>query len=684
MKPLFYIRVLFCSLILFVLGTQSAPATGIFRNWTNTLGGNWFDPFGWSPNGVPTAADAATITNIGTYTVLVSTGVVATSTIFVGGASGKQTLLYGSTAAFAKLFLSNSVVQNNGILSVTNAGIYGDLTVTPGGELQFDSPGTMQLYGLSLTNQGTVTCSNGSLSVGGTFITNSGLWQMKGTGVPSSGGGTAVFYNSGIVRKLIDPGSDTFFMDLVNLPSGTVDVLSGTLVLAPLTTNAVCGSFTATTPGILKLAGNETDAGGTMSGSGSFQVFSGTFYLRTNTIANLKFIGGDIYVTGTTTFQQAGAITNLTLEGITASLRGTNRIAGTVTINAGSLQDKITVLPGGQLLLSAANVPISPCTLVNQGTVNWSGAFLQAGATSISNGGTWTMTGDGQISYGGVGTMIFTNAGTVQKTAGTGTTTFSGFPFVNLPSGIVRAASGTLQMPNSYTNVAGELQLAGGTLTAPTVLGMIGGTLDGSGTIGIAAAFDGGTIAPGPGAGLIQFKSSLTLGTNVILALDGTGMVPGVSYDQLSVTGAVAISNCTLQVSSLPNVSAGTTFVIVTNTTASGTTGTFNGLTENSQLTISGQPFRIHYSAGSGNDVVLVRDSGGIAVGLQLSNGGYTNKTYRLLGAGSGSTIFTIQASTDLLQWTNVGTATGDISGNFNFTDTNAVNFIRRFYRTTN
>ena len=123
--------------------------------------------------------------------------------------------------------------------------------------------------------------------------------------------------------------------------------------------------------------------------------------------------------------------------------------------------------------------------------------------------------------------------------------------------------------------------------------------------------------------------------------------------------------------------------MIITNTTANPTTGSFNGLPENTQLTISGQPFRIHYAGGSSNDVVLVRD---LAPGEPppLSNGGYTNKTYRVLGFGNGSAIYTIQASTNLLQWTNIGLATGDVSGNFNFTDTNAANFIRRFYRTTN
>ncbi|HWC59170.1 MAG TPA: hypothetical protein VHC44_05695 [Verrucomicrobiae bacterium] len=688
MKRLFAARIFFCIVLCFVVGSYSADAT--IKNWINTSGGNWFDPLNWSPNGVPQAGDSVTITNNGTYTVLVSTGLVSTTVFTIGGASGKQTLIYGSTAGFANLFVTNTTIQANGVLAVTNWGIYGALTVKSGGELVLEGFGNFNIYGLAVTNQGTVTCTNGSIGTDNTFITNTGLWQITGTGSLNHGGSNPDrFYNAGILRKAIDPGSVLFNMDLINLPSGNVDVLAGTLVLAPATSNALSSSFTVTSPAVLQLTGIETDAGAIMSGSGSFLFTSGTFNLLTNTIANLKFIGGDIYVIGTTTFQQGGAITNLTLDGAGVTLRGTNRVAGTVTINNGNLSDTLTVLPGGQLVFANTNAAfLSPFKLVNQGTINWSGSSLQAGTTSISNGGVWTITGDTSLSYGGVGTTVFTNAGTIQKTGGTGVTFFSGFPFVNLPSGIIRAASGTIQMPTLYTNAAGEIQLAGGTVTAGINIGMIGGTLDGVGTVGAGtpnspAIFDGGTVSPGTGAGLIRFASGLTLGTNVILSLDGTGTVPGVTYDQLSVTGAVAISNCTLQVTSLPSVPIGTTFVIITNTTANPTVGNFNGLPENSPLTISGQPFRIHYSGGNGNDVVLVRDSG-TGVGPQLSSGGYTNKTFKFLGAGSTATIYTIQASTNFLQWTNVGMATGDVSGNFLFTDTNATNFRYRFYRTTN
>ena len=79
--------------------------------------------------------------------------------------------------------------------------------------------------------------------------------------------------------------------------------------------------------------------------------------------------------------------------------------------------------------------------------------------------------------------------------------------------------------------------------------------------------------------------------------------------------------------------------------------------------------------------MTLVRDPG---TGPQLSSGGFSNGTFRLLGAGGNGVVYTIQATTNFLQWTNLGSATGNGSGNFSFTDTNAFRYRYRFYRTTN
>jgi hypothetical protein len=399
-------------------------------------------------------------------------------------------------------------------------------------------------------------------------------------------------------------------------------------------------------------------------------------------VPQLKLAGGDVYVSSTT-FQQAGAITNLILEG--AQLRGTNRVSGMLTVNSGNLTESLTILPGGQLLLTApAGSLLYSLTLVNQGTVLWSGGPLAVGGTPptlLSNGGTWTLTSDASLNYGGGNTPYFTNYGTIQKTAGTGISSLGGVTFVNQASGVVNAGSGTLQMPNNYTNAAGTLRLSGGTLTTFGTLGMTGGQLEGSGSIGVSAVFDGGAVSPGQnGPGLLQFKAGLTLGGGATLIIDGTGVAAGTQYDQIAVAGAVGISNAALQVSSLAAVPVGTAFTIINNTGGGAVSGAFNNLPENSMLTVASQLLRITYGGGTGNDVLLV---GASVNGPQLFSGGFSNNLYRLVGLGSGSAIYTIQASTNFQQWTAIGTATADPGGNFGFTDTNAANFRYRFYRTS-
>jgi hypothetical protein len=661
------------------------PAKAVLRNWTNTQGGSWFDAANWSPNGVPDGSDAVTITNNGNYSVVVQTGLVTTAVIELGGSSGSQTLIYGTTSG--QLFVTNSTVHANGILLVTNGGLQGSLFVQAGGELQFDTPSGLLLYNFALTNRGTVTWTNGALSVGGnnndtTIVDNAGLWQMTGNNNISYGGGSRPFLlNSGTVRKL-GAGTSIVGMDLINLQSGLVDVSSGTLQFSAFATNILGGSFTATAPGQMKFFGNQTDAGGMASGSGTFRFLNGTFYLRTNPVPQLTLEGGDVYIDGNT-FQQAGAITNLTLGG--AQLRGTNRVVGTLTVNAGNLMESLTVQPGGQLLLGAPGGSLLySLVLANQGDVLWSGASLAVGGTpptTISNGGTWTITGDASMNFGGGNTPYFTNYGTVQKTSGTGTSRLKDISFVNQDSGILRVDTGTVQLPDNYTNTAGTLRLNGGIITDFGILGMTGGRLDGTGTVGVNSVFDGGIISPGQGPGLIQFKSSLTLGANATLLIDGTGTTPGTQYDQLSVTGSLTLTNTTLQVTSLPAVPAGTSFVILANNSPNPVSGTFNGLTENSPITVGGRLFRIHYAGGDGNDVVL---ASGSSSNPQLSTGRYTNGAFSFLGTGSGSTLYTIQATTNFVQWTNVATVTADPGGNFNFTDTNASKFRYRFYRTAN
>ncbi|MBI3853972.1 MAG: hypothetical protein HY298_27410, partial [Verrucomicrobia bacterium] len=385
-----------CLSILLVFTTWSANA--VTRSWTNTAGGNWFVSANWTPNGVPSGTDVANITNNGTYTVTIATGTVAVVSYNVGGASGTQTLALQT----ANSLTAAGTVGANGILDMSSGSLLGSLVILPGGQLVFNTPGNKFLDTLSLINQGTVTWNDGQLLNGGqpaTVVSNGGQWLM--TGDNSFNGYSAqtnspVWINTGLVRKSAGAG----FSQLNNFnvafnPGGVVDVQSGTLRFGGGTNNTLGGSFTASAGATLDLnSGTYYDAGGVASGAG-FNRFNGTtLNLRTNIIPGLLHSGGTV-VLGPS-FQNAGVITNLTLDG--ATLVGSNRVSGTFVVNSGYLVNQLTVLAGGELLLNTpGNKFLDTLTLINQGTVTWNdGQLLNGGqpATVVSNGGQWLMTGD--------------------------------------------------------------------------------------------------------------------------------------------------------------------------------------------------------------------------------------------------------------------------------------------------
>jgi hypothetical protein len=58
------------------------------------------------------------------------------------------------------------------------------------------------------------------------------------------------------------------------------------------------------------------------------------------------------------------------------------------------------------------------------------------------------------------------------------------------------------------------------------------------------------------------------------------------------------------------------------------------------------------------------------------------NASHALItGTGNAGVVYTIQASSDLVNWQSIGTTTAGANGVFNFQDSNAGNFPSRFYR---
>ena len=670
---------------LMVSGSLTNPITGTFNTAAsatlNIYSGNWTDAGG---------TFSSTGTNLFSATTLyLRTNVPPNLKLTFGDIWITGTNTFQGSGAITNLAIDGATLRGTNTVTGTLAFTWGSipekLTIAPGG--QFNVTNNLfnkLLYGATIINQGTVNLG-ASVNTGTTVISNGGLWQISGDYNMSYGGGVmTVLTNGGTFRKITGSSASASGIDasFINLPGAQVEAQAGRLVLNFGGASQLGGTFN--TAGILELNnGVWTDAGGVAIGPGTNRFVGGTFNLRTNVPPGLLLVGGNVFITSTNTFQNAGAITNLTLDG--ATLIGTNIVSGgALTMNAGSLNGQLLVQPDGQITFAtSASKFITPLVLTNRGTVTMNGSSVSSGNTAINNLGLWLMPGDFGLGYGGVGTAAFTNSGTFRKTGGLGASDNTSVKFVNQPGALVQVDSGTLLLPATSTNLAGTLRLNGGTLAAhfSGVLNVAGGTLDGVGTVS-ANYFSGGNISPEQsGAARMNFSAGLNLSSNVTLTIDGTGTVPGVSYDQLSVIGSVTLGGCNLQVTSLPSVPLGTAFVIITNDGVYAVSGTFNGLPENSLVTVGTQPFRIHYAGGSGNDVTLVRVASSPVL---RSPSALTNGNWQFTGVGTPSGIYTILATTNFLTWTNVGFATGDLSGNLIFTDTNAFLFQYRFYRTTN
>src|SRR5208282_1115543 len=102
-------------------GFLISPADAATIIWTNVNGGNWSTAANWNSNQVPGSADAAIITNGGTYTVTLSTSPTVNS-LTLGGGSGQQTL---ATAGQTLTLASASVVGSNGVLALNGGGQLG-------------------------------------------------------------------------------------------------------------------------------------------------------------------------------------------------------------------------------------------------------------------------------------------------------------------------------------------------------------------------------------------------------------------------------------------------------------------------------------------------------------------------------------------------------------------------------
>lgn len=259
---------------------------------------------------------------------------------------------------------------------------------------------------------------------------------------------------------------------------------------------------------------------------------------------------------------------------------GAANLTNTNDLSAGTSFASLTVTGGGYSIGGAA--------------INLSG-----GLTASQAAGTDTI--NLPINFTGPATVAVEQSGAVLVLGGV----------VSGTGGLSKQGAGELALEanNVYTGstnvTAGVLGVDGAQGGSPVAMSA-GTTLQGSGTIGSITSTSG-TISPGGGApAILTSAGALTLDAGSIYAVDLDGATAGTGYDQLSAAGPINLGGATLQPSlSGYTPSEGDSLVVVNNTGASAVVGTFAGLPQGAAVTVGDATFRINYSGGDGNDVVL-------------------------------------------------------------------------------
>jgi len=219
-----------------------------------------------------------------------------------------------------------------------------------------------------------------------------------------------------------------------------------------------------------------------------------------------------------------------------------------------------------------------------------------------------TLVGKGQVNLG-TGTSLSVSNGVFCAFGGV----ISGPGAFNKRGAALMQLTGNNTYTGDTTISAGTLQVDG---SQPQSLVQNSARLQGSGTVGaISMHANTAVVAPGASPGSLTCGNvSLFGGPNGgrgSLQIELNGASPGTGYDQLNVRGTLTLNsriglNASLNFSSwLSN-----TFTIINNDGSDPVVGTFNGLAQNATLTIGSEQFRISYTGGDGNDVVLTQITG--------------------------------------------------------------------------
>lgn len=521
----------------------------------------------------------------------------------------------------------------------------------------------------------------GSLAVTGSgrllpaVITMTGALSIQGTSVVllngTLGATSSVSIASGAILGVspFSPVTITQPISLSGIIAATDTTFTGTITLP----TGAKGRFNAN-------AGETATISGRIQGAGKLATMGDGTIRFTGAVAN-TFTGGLEHGGALLMLSKTAGITALPgpVEGTgNGEIRwlGANQAADTAvftrvrTLNLNNSSDTFA-----RLVLGNTDVTTGAGTLTLTLTGDISSQFAASDTATISGKLAFTGAGPHLLELSDTSAaaeltssaVITTGPGVLLRKTGTGTATFTG-------------ANAT-----AVEIAAGKVNWNG---NAPaTSITMTGGTLNGTGTTGPVSAGGGGTVSPGLSPGKLH-TGNLTWDSTLTYAPELLTTIPGTGHDQLLATGTVSLGGAILATSLLPGFAAtpGDTFLLIANDGIDSVSGTFSGLPEGAHFFSEAQLFRISYTGGDGNDVVLTK--------VEETEPGITAHSFPPgVGAESGQTVinvtatgltslnYVMESSTDLEAWTPLQSLPASPGGTITFRALKPDTFPRLFLR---
>ena len=471
--------------------------------------GNWTDAAKWTPEGVPGIYDAATI-NSGTVTI-----------------DAEQTV--------SELYLNDGTLTGANDIAITRTGRWSDGVLAGGGTFDLLADSTFEFSGNSqkdlqdrtINLAGTATWSgSGNILAreGGTLnILSSGVFdaQNNQSFYWNHNGGAPVINNAGMFRK--SSGAGTTTLDVIMHTTGTVDVQSGILLFTQDGASSSEGAFTIGMGAIVRLNSNfNLNNGATCTGDGVMELTRQTTTITgTVSVENFAQHEGSLDGTGDLSIANRFDWTDGSITGSGALNLGENATFAFSGSDQKDLNGRMVNHSGTAVWTGSGNI------LARNGAVfnNLPGALFD-----VRNNQSFYFNANG-------GMPNFNNMGTLQKTAGTGTSIFD----VNVNnSSLMDAQTGVIRLTRGGTSngdylVADAAEIDFGSRTHNVTLGATR-SISGAGTI----RFSGASVTLA-GDGTYDPAATAISGGEAEFNLDATSVTLDISGGDLSGGGTFIV-----------------------------------------------------------------------------------------------------------------------------------------------